>query len=58
MKACREKKAICLDLSAELEFKDGDFFDDVHTAPQGSAKIGIYVAEKIVPHLRAEPKTK
>jgi hypothetical protein len=58
MKACREKKAICLDLSAELEFKDGDFFDDVHTAPQGSAKIGTYVAEKMVPFLRAEPKTK
>ncbi|MDP7650174.1 MAG: hypothetical protein QGF38_00525 [Rhodospirillales bacterium] len=49
-------KAICLDLSAELDFKDGDFFDDVHTAPKGSEKIGTYVAEKMVPYLKAGSK--
>jgi lysophospholipase L1-like esterase len=58
MKACREKKAICLDLSAELEFRDGDFFDDVHTTPQGSAKIGTYVAEKLAPYLKSETKSR
>ena len=58
MKACREMQAICLDLSTELAFTDGDFFDDVHTTPQGSAKIGAYVARGLAPTLKAEPKTK
>ena len=56
MKSCREMQAICIDLSAELEFKDGDFFDDVHTTPQGSAKIGTLVADELVLYLEAESK--
>ena len=56
MKSCREMQAICIDLSAELEFQDGDFLDHVHTTPRGSAKIGAFVAEKLVPFLEDEPK--
>lgn len=51
-KFCAEAKAQCIDLAAELRFGPGDFYDSVHTTPQGSRKIGIYLAEKIAPLMR------
>lgn len=47
MAACAEAKAVCVDLGAELEFGDGDHYDDLHTTPQGSAKIGRFLYEKL-----------
>jgi hypothetical protein len=49
---CAEAKAHCIDLAGELRFGPGDFYDSVHTTPQGSRKIGTYLAEKLAPILR------
>jgi hypothetical protein len=49
---CAETQARCIDLAAELSFGPGDFYDTYHTTPQGSRKIGIYLASKIAPILR------
>jgi len=43
MTVCREKGAVCVDLGRELQFEDGDFYDNVHNTPQGTAKIGRYL---------------
>lgn len=47
LEVCRQEKAICLDLATELEFQPNDFYDLVHTTPQGSAKIGRWLADKL-----------
>lgn len=47
MAACAEAGAVCIDLGAELEFSDGDHYDDLHTTPQGSAKIARYLFAKL-----------
>lgn len=47
MTACADAKAVCVDLGAELEFGDGDHYDDLHTTPQGSAKIARYLFAKL-----------
>ena len=43
IKVCREIKAICIDLAKNLEFKNGDHYDRLHTTPGGSEKIGLYL---------------
>ncbi|AVM75621.1 GDSL-type esterase/lipase family protein [Magnetospirillum gryphiswaldense] len=40
LEACRRHAVICLDLASLLEFGDGDFYDNVHTTPAGSRKVG------------------
>ena len=52
LRFCAEVKAHCIDLAAELRFKPGDFYDSVHTTPQGSRKIGLYLAGKLLPLLQ------
>lgn len=52
LKFCTEAKALCIDLAGELRFGPGDFYDSVHTTPQGSRKIGLYLAEKLAPLVR------
>jgi hypothetical protein len=52
MAACREASAICLDLGAEIEFRPGDFYDHVHTAPMGSARIADYLFAKLKDRVR------
>lgn len=52
LKFCAEAKALCIDLAGELRFGPGDFYDSVHTTPQGSRKIGMYLAEKLAPLIR------
>lgn len=47
LKLCRETGGICIDLAAELQFEDGDFYDLNHTSPRGSEKIGSYLARKL-----------
>jgi hypothetical protein len=43
LEVCRDTGAICVDLAAELHFGDGDFYDVIHTTPQGLAKIGKFL---------------
>jgi hypothetical protein len=52
LKFCAEAKAHCIDLAGEIRFGPGDFYDSVHTTPQGSRKIGLYLAEKLAPIVR------
>ncbi|MDA1023358.1 MAG: SGNH/GDSL hydrolase family protein [Proteobacteria bacterium] len=47
MKVCQEVKAICIDVSEELEFEDGDHYDLLHTTPKGSAKIAKFIFERL-----------
>ena len=47
LKFCAEAKANCIDLARELRFGPGDFYDSVHTTPQGSRKIGVYLGRKL-----------
>jgi len=49
METCRAKMGICVDLFAELFFEDGDFYDPLHTTPQGSAKIAAYLYHRLRP---------
>jgi lysophospholipase L1-like esterase len=51
-KFCAETKARCIDLAAEIKFGPGDFYDTYHTTPQGSRKIGEFLAAKIGPLLQ------
>jgi len=46
MAVCRDVKAICIDLASELFFDDGDHYDEVHTSPKGSEKIGKHLFGK------------
>ena len=43
MQTCRELEAICIDLGQHLLFSNGDHYDDIHTTPQGSKKIGDFL---------------
>jgi len=52
LKFCAEAKAQCIDLAGELRFGAGDFYDSVHTTPQGSRKVGQYLAAKLAPLIR------
>lgn len=36
---CAEVEALCVDLAKRMDVRDGDFYDYVHTTPQGSARI-------------------
>jgi hypothetical protein len=52
LKFCAEVKAQCIDLAGELRFGPEDYYDSVHTTPQGSRKIGMYLAGKLAPLVR------
>jgi hypothetical protein len=45
---CRETGIPCLDLAAQLEFGDGDFYDSVHTTAQGSAKVAAAMCRALL----------
>jgi hypothetical protein len=45
--ACRDTRSVCVDLAAELEFDNRDFYDHVHTTPTGSRRIGDYLFAKL-----------
>lgn len=49
MAVCRDVKAICIDLASELFFDDGDHYDQLHTSPKGSEKMGKYLYGKLHP---------
>ncbi|CAA7614296.1 Lysophospholipase L1 and related esterases [Magnetospirillum sp. LM-5] len=44
LEVCGETGAICLDLAAEIDFGDGDFYDFLHNTPNGADKIGRWLA--------------
>lgn len=48
---CHDSGAVCLDLAREIAFGEGDFYDHVHNTPQGAAKIGGWLADKLEPLL-------
>ena len=54
---CREYPADChlIDLSREVKFELSDFYDLVHTTPQGARRIGEYLPEKLVPIMANRP---
>ena len=52
MEVCEDRGAVCIDLASGLSFRDGDFFDHMHTTRAGSRRIGLYLAETLEPHLR------
>jgi len=47
MKVCRDAKAICIDVSRDLVFEDGDHYDFSHTTPRGSAKLAKFLFEHL-----------
>lgn len=51
---CREAGPDCrfVDLASELVFEDSEFYDNVHTTSAGARRIGVYLAEKLLPILR------
>ena len=40
---CAAQKLRCIDLAALLQFKDGDFYDPLHTTPAGSQRIADFL---------------
>jgi hypothetical protein len=47
LSVCIEAKIACLDLAGEVAFGDGDFYDVVHNTPQGAAKIGAWLGDRM-----------
>jgi lysophospholipase L1-like esterase len=47
LRFCAKARAICIDLARELKFGPGDFYDAVHMTPQGSRRIGLFLAQKL-----------
>lgn len=44
---CEERGLLCLDLAREVTFEAGDFYDYLHNTPQGAARIGRWLADKL-----------
>lgn len=55
MEACRRGNGICVDLVSELGVADGDYYDDIHTTPQGDARIGRFVCSKVGDLIHLDP---
>lgn len=47
MEYCRVSGITCLDLARDVHFDAGDFYDQMHTTPSGSAKIGNYICGQL-----------
>jgi len=47
IEVCHRTDTVCVDLGNELHFEIGDFYDYVHSTPQGAQKIGRYLFEKL-----------
>lgn len=48
---CRETGILCIDLGGEIEFEPGDFYDRVHTAPQGSKRVADFLFDRLKHHI-------
>lgn len=51
---CRYWRQTCIDLAGELDFADGDFYDPLHTSPQGSRRIGEFIGQRLVDVISAK----
>jgi hypothetical protein len=54
-RVCMEYASTChfIDLASEISFSDDEFYDRVHTTPAGARRIGVYLAEKLLPIVRS-----
>lgn len=46
---CAAQKLRCIDLASLLQFKDGDFYDPLHTTPAGSQRIADFLFTALQP---------
>jgi lysophospholipase L1-like esterase len=49
---CRETGALCVDLGGQIEFQPGDFYDYVHTTPQGSKRVADFLFDRLKHHIQ------
>jgi len=49
MRTCAKYKLTCFDLGSDLEFEDGDFYDEAHNTPEGSRRVADYLFERLKP---------
>ena len=47
LSVCREVGGVCVDLAAEIDWEDDDFYDFFHNTPQGTRKIGTYLHREL-----------
>ncbi len=47
MDFCAGNNIFCINLAEKLEFHDNDFWDSVHTSPQGSRRVGEFICEHL-----------
>ncbi len=47
LEICAKMKLTCVDLAREISFQDGDFYDQIHTSPSGSRRIGEFIYQKL-----------
>ena len=51
LRSCAETATRCLDLAGEIRFQPGDFYDPLHNTPDGAARIGRWLADRLAPLL-------
>ena len=47
MRHCAKRKLDCIDMAREIKLESDDYYDWLHTAPSGAAKIGAYLAPRL-----------
>ncbi len=51
LEVCEKEGLFCIDAEQNLPTAPGDYYDIVHTTPQGSRKLGLYLCEAMQPVL-------
>jgi hypothetical protein len=59
-RVCNQSAPRCrfIDLASEISFEDDEFYDNVHTTPAGSRRVGTYLAKKLLPIVRDQSAAK
>ena len=53
IKTCEKLEITCFDLRQKIQLiYSEDFYDAIHTTPQGSAKIGTLISEMFINYLQ------
>ena len=47
LEICAEMEMTCVDLAGGISFQEGDFYDQIHTSPAGSRRIGEFLYQKL-----------
>ncbi len=47
LKYCRLNRVICIDLAHKINLNKSDFYDGIHTNPNGSDKVAKFISDKI-----------